>query len=111
MESHPANFRDQSLGPRACKANGGSSHAKRCSHCAAPADYQEVAPDRPWVWLNAAWQDLMADPRIGFLYGGALAPAGWLLIMILPGVRSAWVILPASAGFFMVAPLARDWAL
>ncbi|MFM8616093.1 MAG: hypothetical protein ACKOC9_15555 [Alphaproteobacteria bacterium] len=47
----------------------------------------------------------MANPRIGFFYGGALAAAGWLLIMILLGVRSAWVILPASAGFFMGAPL------
>jgi len=66
---------------------------------------RKVSPDRPWVWLNAGWQDLMANPRIGFFYGGALAAAGWLLIMILLGVRSGWVILPASAGFFMVAPL------
>ena len=66
---------------------------------------RKVAPDRPWVWLNAGWRDLMANPRIGFFYGGALAAAGWLLILILLGVRSGWVILPASAGFFMVAPL------
>jgi uncharacterized membrane protein len=66
---------------------------------------RKVAPDRPWAWLSAGWRDLMANPRIGFFYGGALAASGWLLILILLGVRSAWVILPASAGFFMVAPL------
>jgi len=66
---------------------------------------RKVAPDRPWIWLNAGWRDLMTNPRIGFFYGAALAAAGWLLILLLLWVRSAWVILPASAGFFMVAPL------
>ena len=44
---------------------------------------RKVAPDRPWVWLNAGWRDLMTNPRIGFFYGAALAAAGWLLILLL----------------------------
>jgi uncharacterized membrane protein len=47
----------------------------------------------------------MANPQIGFFYGGALTLAGWLLALLLLWARSAWAILPASAGFFMVAPL------
>lgn len=64
-----------------------------------------VAPDRPWMWLTAGWRDLMANPQIGFFYGGALTAGGWLLALVLLWLRSAWAILPASAGFFMVAPL------
>jgi uncharacterized membrane protein len=65
----------------------------------------QVSPDRPWGWLTAGWRDLMANPQVGFFYGGALTLAGWLLALVLLWVGSAWVILPASAGFFMVAPL------
>jgi uncharacterized membrane protein len=64
-----------------------------------------VPPDRPWMWLSAGWRDLMANPQIGFFYGGALTAAGWLLALMLLWLNSAWAILPASAGFFMVAPL------
>ncbi len=66
---------------------------------------REIPPDRPWIWLNAGWRDLMASPMLGFFYGGALTLAGWLLVLALLWLRSPWVILPASAGFFMVAPL------
>lgn len=66
---------------------------------------QPVPPDRPWAWLTAGWRDLMANPQIGFFYGGALTVAGWLLALLLLWTRTAWAILPASAGFFMVAPL------
>lgn len=66
---------------------------------------QSVPPDRPWAWLAAGWQDLMANPQVGFFYGGALTASGWLLALMLLWLRSAWAILPASAGFFMVAPI------
>lgn len=69
------------------------------------AAIRAVPPDRPWVWLTAGWQDLMANPQIGFFYGGALTCAGWLLALLLLWARTAWAILPASAGFFMVAPI------
>lgn len=70
-----------------------------------PAMIRTVAPDRPWAWLTAGWRDLMANPQIGFFYGGALTLAGWALALLLLWARTAWAILPASAGFFMVAPI------
>jgi len=69
------------------------------------ATIRTVPPDRPWAWLTAGWQDLMANPQIGFFYGGALTLAGWALALLLFWTRTAWAILPASAGFFMVAPI------
>lgn len=71
-----------------------------------PIIIHRVPPDRPWVWLTAGWQDLMAAPRVGFFYGLALVAAGWAMVLMLLWLRSAWAILPVSAGFFMVAPLA-----
>lgn len=70
-----------------------------------PVVIRTVSPDRPWAWLTAGWRDLMANPQIGFLYGGALTLAGWALALLLIWAHTAWAILPASAGFFMVAPL------
>lgn len=70
-----------------------------------PATIRAVGPDRPWMWLTAGWQDLMANPQIGFFYGGAFTLAGWIIALVLLWARTAWAILPASAGFFMVAPL------
>jgi uncharacterized membrane protein len=72
---------------------------------AQPSRIRIVSNDRPWVWLAAGWQDLMAAPQIGFFYGAAFTVAGWALVLLLLGTGLTWAILPASAGFFMVAPL------
>ncbi|WP_270935977.1 DUF2189 domain-containing protein [Falsiroseomonas oryzae] len=64
-----------------------------------------VPNDRPWAWLEAGWRDLMATPHIGFFYGGAVVAAGWLLVLALIAVDALWAVLPAVAGFFLVAPL------
>jgi uncharacterized membrane protein len=64
-----------------------------------------VANDRPWKWLEAGWRDLMASPSIGFFYGGAVVAASWLLVLLLLAAGAAWAVLPAVAGFFLVAPL------
>ena len=64
-----------------------------------------VSNDRPWVWLEAGWRDLMAMPHIGFFYGGAVVLAGRVLVVLLLQVGVAWAVLPATAGFFLVAPL------
>ena len=66
---------------------------------------QLVPNDRPWMWLEAGWRDLMATPHIGFFYGGAVVAAGWLLVMALIAIDALWAVLPAVAGFFLVAPL------
>jgi uncharacterized membrane protein len=70
-----------------------------------PARVRQVATDRPWVWLAAGWHDLMAAPQIGFAYGLALTFAGWVLAGLMLWAGIAWAILPATAGFFLVAPL------
>jgi uncharacterized membrane protein len=71
----------------------------------APVTVRVVSPDRPWAWVTAGWRDLMANPQVGFFYGAALTVAGWVLALLLLWTKTAWAILPASAGFFMVAPL------
>jgi len=64
-----------------------------------------VPNDRPWKWLEAGWRDLMATPHIGFFYGGAVVVASWAVVLLLIAVGALWAVLPAIAGFFMVAPV------
>jgi uncharacterized membrane protein len=71
----------------------------------APVRINRVPKDRPWAWLAAGWQDLMATSYIGFFYGGAVVAAGWFVVVLLLQVGAAWAVLPATAGFFLVAPL------
>ncbi len=66
---------------------------------------RHVATDRPWVWLTLGWRDLMANKAVGFTYGGALALFGWVLTWVMLELGLAWAVLPAVAGFFMLAPL------
>jgi uncharacterized membrane protein len=70
-----------------------------------PSRIRRVPNDRPWTWLGAGWRDLMATPHIGFFYGGAVVAAGWALVVLLLQAGAAWAVLPATAGFFLVAPL------
>ncbi|WP_372622846.1 DUF2189 domain-containing protein [Falsiroseomonas sp.] len=72
---------------------------------AAPTQIRLVSKDRPWKWVEAGWRDLMAAPHIGFFYGGAVVAAGWALVLLLIAVDAMWAVLPAVAGFFLVAPL------
>ena len=70
-----------------------------------PAAIRRVATDRPWVWLAAGWRDLLATRQIGLAYGGALCLAGWVLALLLFEAGALWAVLPATAGFFLLAPL------
>lgn len=74
---------------------------------AAPRRFRirHVATDRPWAWLTAGWQDLSAEKSVGMAYGGALVLFGWVLALLLFEIGTGWAILPATAGFFMLAPL------
>jgi uncharacterized membrane protein len=65
----------------------------------------EVPVDRPWAWLAAGWRDLWAAPLLSFGYGAAIVLAGWLLVALALWADLLWVILPMTAGFFLVAPL------
>ncbi|MBW8269108.1 DUF2189 domain-containing protein [Caldovatus aquaticus] len=72
----------------------------------APGSRIRLVPvDRPWVWLTEGWRDLMAAPHVGFTYGAALTACGWALVLLLLWAGALWAILPATAGFFLVAPL------
>jgi uncharacterized membrane protein len=70
-----------------------------------PGRVRHVATDRPWVWLTAGWRDLLATRTIGVAYGGALCIAGWVLLLLLFEAGALWAVLPATAGFFLLAPL------
>lgn len=75
------------------------------AHDNAAIRIRSVPADRPWTWLEAGWRDLMAAPHIGFFYGGAVVVAGWALVLLLLAAGTGWAVLPATAGFFLVAPL------
>jgi uncharacterized membrane protein len=69
------------------------------------ARIRRVGTDRPWAWLGAGWRDMQAMPAIGLAYGGAFCVFGWVMSLLLFESGTLWAILPASAGFFLVAPL------
>lgn len=64
-----------------------------------------VPHDRPWAWLAAGWNDLWAAPLLGLSYGAMLTLGGWALALLAQRTQMLWAILPATAGFFLVAPL------
>lgn len=66
---------------------------------------RRVTADRPWLWLARGWRDLMANRATGLLHGAALVLFGWALVLLLFELGAAWAILPATAGFFILAPL------
>ncbi len=73
---------------------------------AAPAPrVRRIATDRPWTWLTLGWRDMMANKAISLSYGAVLTLLGWILALLLFEVGTAWAILPATAGFFIMAPL------
>lgn len=72
---------------------------------AAGSRIRHVATDRPWTWLTLGWQDMMACKPISLAYGAVLTLAGWILALLMFEIGTAWAILPATAGFFILAPL------
>ncbi|MDJ0388382.1 DUF2189 domain-containing protein [Roseomonas sp. E05] len=66
---------------------------------------RQVAHDRPWAWLAAGWNDLWASPGISLSYGAALTLAGWMVALLVQRLHTLWLVLPLTAGFFLVAPL------
>ncbi len=66
---------------------------------------RHVSTDRPWTWLTLGWRDMMANKAISLSYGAVLVLAGWIVSLLSFEFGTAWAILPATAGFFMVAPI------
>lgn len=66
---------------------------------------RRVPIDRPWAWLAAGWRDILAAPLVSLTYGAIFAILGWLLAWAAFRVGSFWLILPATSGFLLVAPM------
>lgn len=66
---------------------------------------RHVSTDRPWTWLTLGWRDMMANKAISLSYGAVLVLAGWIVSLLSFELGTTWAILPATAGFFMVAPI------
>lgn len=66
---------------------------------------RHVSTDRPWTWLTLGWRDMMANKSVSLAYGAVLTLAGWVVTLLSFELGTAWAILPATAGFFIVAPL------
>lgn len=70
-----------------------------------PQRVREVPVDRPWHWIEAGWRDFQRARAIGLAYGMGLVLAGWCLTLLLFEADTLWAALPATAGFFLLAPL------
>ncbi|MES2713674.1 MAG: DUF2189 domain-containing protein [Pseudomonadota bacterium] len=70
-----------------------------------PNAIRRIASDRPWQWLTLGWRDFTATLPVSLPYGAALTLGGWAIALLLFEAEIAWAILPASAGFFLIAPL------
>lgn len=64
-----------------------------------------VDTDRPWVWLSAAWRDMIAAPFISFGYGALAVISSFVLVAGLAMAGMEYLILPLAAGFMLLGPL------
>ena len=48
---------------------------------------RKVGLDRPWAWLAAGWQDLMAAPSVSITYGVVFAVVCFTLVLSATGGR------------------------
>ncbi|PWC39711.1 DUF2189 domain-containing protein [Azospirillum sp. TSO35-2] len=64
-----------------------------------------VEVDRPWVWLSAAWRDMMAAPLISFGYGALAVISSLVLVVGLASYDMEYLLLPMAAGFMLIGPL------
>lgn len=73
---------------------------------AGPAPHvRRVALDRPWTWLARGWDDLRAAPGVGLVYGITFVVAGYAIATGLVAGDMLYMLLPAAAGFLLLAPL------
>ncbi len=70
-----------------------------------PATDRQVSADRPWIWLAAGWADLRRAPVIGVVYGGVIVGVSWGVVAALHFYGMTYMLLPVTAGFFILAPL------
>jgi uncharacterized membrane protein len=63
-----------------------------------------IDSERPWHWLAAGWRDLRRAPGISVVYGACFTLAGWAMAWSLWRAEVIYLLLPAAAGFALVAP-------
>lgn len=71
----------------------------------APA-IRKVTVDQSARWLARGWSDLWSCPRVSLTYGALFAVAAWLIFYGLARAEMSSLILPLTAGFMLVGPIA-----
>lgn len=66
---------------------------------------RQVGTERPWVWLEAAWNDLRAAPQIAALYGIIAVISSLMLTVGLSQSGLLYLLLPLAAGFMLLGPI------
>ncbi|HEX6979510.1 MAG TPA: DUF2189 domain-containing protein [Alphaproteobacteria bacterium] len=66
---------------------------------------RRIPPDRPWLWLAKGLDDLRRAPDVSLAYGLGLAAVSIVLTAGLAVFGLYYLILPLTAGFFLIAPL------
>lgn len=72
-------------------------------HPAVPITLRRIDTDRPFVWLQAGWQDIKANPIASIAYGLLFAVCGDIILLL--AVPNPHLFTLAASGFFLVAPL------
>lgn len=67
---------------------------------------RKVTVDQSARWLARGWQDLWSCPQVSLTYGAVFAIAAWLLFYGLSRMGMGSLILPLTAGFMLIGPLA-----
>lgn len=68
-------------------------------------EIRSVSIERPWVWLNAGWRDMMSAPGISFSYGVLAVVSSFVLLAWLFMQDMSYLILPLAGGFLLVGPI------
>ena len=67
--------------------------------------FKGVKPDAVWRWLELGWRDFRRAPVIGLAYGIGAVLASYAVCFGLVLGDKAELLLPATGGFFLLAPL------
>ena len=62
-------------------------------------------PEAVWRWLEMGWQDFRRAPTVGLAYGIGAVLASYAVCFVLVLGNKAELLLPATGGFFILAPL------
>lgn len=66
---------------------------------------RSIAPEAPWTWLAAGWQDIRRVPRVSLAYGVAFSLISAALTFGLFYLGIVYLLLPLAAGFMLLGPL------